>query len=196
MRRVWGRKRYLMQYSERVGKYQLIGGMFLDSDRNYKCAVVRKLREEVPEFADIGGEPEIYEIFQSQREDEEIFFSNRNHVYARYKTFVYFLRFKERISKKALKDNMYHKENRWVTMKEIERGKAKDGKVIFPLEPNAIAELKKLEPNIHVMNHEIGYLLEETWVKIVMAIATLGGITISGIVTQLFSWISRFFSGN
>lgn len=196
VRKVWGHKRYLMQYSERVGKYQLIGGMFLNSDQNHKSAMIRKLKEETPGLIEASGTPELSEIFQSQREDEEIFFSNRNHVYARYKTYIYSLRFKEPLTKKTLKDIAQYANNRWVTMKEIDRGRAKDGREIFPLEPNAIAGLKKLEPNIRVKSHDIGLLLEETWVKVVMAIATLSGITAVGVLTKFFSWILHFFSGN
>lgn len=198
VRRVWGQNRYLMQYSEQVGKYQLIGGMFSKRDKSHAEAMKRKLIEEVPELADAGNELKVEEIFRSQRDDEEILFSQRRSVYARYKTYIYSLRFKEKITKVALNNVSKNKINRWVTMKEIEREKAKDGKAIFRLEPNAIVELKKLEPNTYLKKFEISALLEETWVKVVLAIATISGVTIAGLVTSgfnlLLSWIQTFLS--
>lgn len=193
VRRVWGRNRYLMQYSDRVGKYQLIGGISLSSDKNLVEAMRRKLIEEVPELVEDGSELRIDEAFRSQREDEEIFFSKRYNVYARYKTYIYSLRFKNRITRDALNNVSRNRMNRWVTIKEIERKKSKDGKEIFPLVPSAVAKLKDLEPNIRVKRFEVGILLEETWVKVILAFATISGFTLANL-TKVISWFTTFIS--
>lgn len=200
VRRVWGRNRYLMQYSERVGKYQLIGGIALKSDKSHTEAIKRKLVEEVPELVEDGSKLGIDEVFRSQRADEEIFFSKRNNVYARYKTYIYSLRFKNKITRDAMNNTSRNNMNRWVTIKEIDRHKAKDGKEIFPLVPGIVAQLKDLEPNIRVKSFEVGILLEETWVKVILAFATVSGVTLANLttiiswLTTFISWIKSFFS--
>lgn len=194
VRRVWWHNRYLMQYSERVGKYQLIGGILLHGDKNHETALRRKLTEEVPELVEAGREPKLNEIFCSQREDEEIFFSKRHNVYARYKTFIYSLTFMEKISRTVLNNISKNKANRWVTIKEIEREKAKDGKEIFHLVPTAIAELKKLEPNIRVKKYELSVLLEETWVRVIVCLCGVTGVTALSIITKAIPALNSLFS--
>lgn len=194
VRRSWWRKLYLMQYSEPVGKYQLVGGVKDENDITYDKALLRKMGEEIPELQ--GNEEILDHIFTSKREDEEIFLSDKLNVFVRYETRIYEVRYRKKITREALKALSKNRNNRWVTIKEIERKKAKDGKLIFDPSPTAIEKLKGLEPSINVKSFEIGDLLnmflESTWMKVVLALITISGVTFSGLLNAIISEIKDF----
>lgn len=175
VRRAWGKSYVLMQYSDVVGKYQLIGGIVHTGDKSNKKALLRKLNEEIPELASYIDEQSIREIYKSEREDEEVFFSRKFGVFAKYKTYIFSVPFSQ-VSRKTLKTISENKSNRWVSLKEIEKGKSKDGKEIFVLAPNAIDQLKQLQPSILVARYDMDILLEKTWVKVLLAVAGISGL--------------------
>lgn len=172
-----------MQYSDIVGKYQLIGGIVRKGDKTKKSALIRKLSEEIPHLANCIANNKIKEEYHSERTDEEIFFSKKFGVYAQYKTYIYSVGFNN-ITKDIIKRVSKRPENRWVSLNEIKKGTASDGKAIFKLAPAAIDSIKELQPNIIVNQYDINTLLEKTWVKVLLAIAGLSGLV--SLVIPLF----------
>ncbi len=183
IRRVWGKQYFLMQYSDAVGQYQLIGGIVHSGDGSNKKALLRKLNEETPELASYVDEQNIKDVYISERVDEEVFFSRKFGVFAKYKTYIFSVPF-SKMTKKILKGVLENKSNRWVSLKEIQNGKAKDGRAIFSLVPNAIDKLSQLQPGVLVSQYDIDILLEKTWVKVLLAIAG-----ISSLVSLIFMFI-------
>lgn len=176
VRRIWGKKYYLMQYDDRVGKYQLIGGRVLSGDATNEEALARKIREELPVIAGYiteGSTPQC--IFKSQRTDEEIFLSDKFGVIAHYRSFIYEIRLKN-VSKNLLFKISQNKANRWISIKEIEKEKARDGKAVFKLAPTAISMLRGMDPTIKIAQHDMEIFLEKTWVKVVLAFASVTGL--------------------
>ena len=182
IRHIWGKPYVLMQYSDIIKQYQLIGGMVLNDDASNKHALKRKLGEEVPELVEYITQ-NINCEFESERADEEVFFSQKYGVYARYKTLIFSVRFNN-VTKDGIKAVSKNPSNKWISIKEIENGVANDGKKIFSLPSNAIDRLKHIQPTILVAQHDINILLEKTWVKVLLAITGL-----SGLVPLLFKLI-------
>ena len=176
-RRSWWRKLYLVQYSEQVGSYQLVGGLVKDGDPDEKVALLRKIREEIPIFGEKVTSQLLQKTFESQSPDEEIIFSNKFGVYARYKTYIYSVGFTSEITKNELKDVTKDKRNinRWVSIKEIKKGTAKDKKPIFKITSKAIDNIKKANPNITVKQYNLGELIDATWLRVTLAIGGLAG---------------------
>lgn len=195
VRNVWGRKRYLMQYSNAVGKYQLIGGM-LDQNKTEQETLKDKLKAETPELFGTLNDKDysLREEYRSLRPDEEVIYSRKLNVYALYKTVMYSVSFHQSISKDTLKNLAKNKDNRWVTIKEIENDKARDGKDIFPLEAIAIKTLKEKDPVINAWHYEIGKLIDETWFRWVLAIIAITGVSLVSAFTNVVKWIVGLFN--
>lgn len=178
VRRIWGKKYYLMQYDKLVGKYQLVGGRVLAGDSSREKALDRKIQEELPIIADYLSQDSLQNykcIFKSERADEEIFLSEKFGVISQYKSYIYAVNLKG-ISRTSLREISKNASNKWVSIKEIEREKANDGKPIFKLAPTAIAKLKELDPTIKIAQYDLDVFLELTWVKILLFIASVTGL--------------------
>ena len=187
VRRIWGKKYYLMQYDDRVEKYQLIGGRVLSGDATREEALARKIREELPAIVGYiteGRAPQC--VFQSERADEEIFLSEKFGVLVQYKSFIYEIHLKN-INKNLLNRISQNKANRWISVNEIEREKARDGKAVFKLAPTAISKLKGLDPTIKIAQYEMDVFLEMTWVKVVLALAGVTGLI------PILKWLLSLF---
>ena len=167
-----------MQYDKLVGKYQLVGGRVLAGDTSREKALDRKIQEELPIIADYLSQDSLQNykcIFTSERADEEIFLSEKFGVISQYKSYIYAVNLKG-ISRTSLREISKNASNKWVSIKEIEREKANDGKPIFKLAPTAIAKLKELDPTIKIAQYDLDVFLELTWVKILLFIASVTGL--------------------
>lgn len=190
VRQIWWKKYYLMQYSDKVGAYQLIGGI-CPADSDEKGSMISKIKDEIPEIFDFIDTDSLKEIFVSMRTDEEVFFSRRFGVFARYKTRIFSVPARIDISKDTLKELNDCKKNRWVSLKEIEKGMAYDGKKIFTLAPNIIAEIKKLDANVLVKKYDINTLLEKPLLKLLLAISGLAGL--AALIKPVIEFFGRLF---
>lgn len=189
-RKIWWSDHVLMQYDPHVDAYQLIGGIAKSEDKeNPKATLKRKLHEELPQVN--LNEENCYfdEIYSSGTAPEEIFLSKKFKVYVRYKTRIYNIRPKALLDKSILRTIRENHNNRWISLIEIEKGVASDKKPIFPLQARALAEIKKEQNCAFKAGFSVIYFLEKPWMRVVLAVCTLLGVGIWGLLQGLWKFL-------
>lgn len=184
-RKIFGKVYYLMQFDSSVGCYQFVGGIKKDNDIDLERTVSRKLKEELPELDLEDTSYSITQIHESCDDEEEVFLSKKFNVYVRYKTHFFDIKFKNNIiTKKMLKNLSKNENNKWVSLREIKKMKANNGKPIFKIYDTALEALERFTPNILVLKYDISFLLKKTWVQAVLSISTILSLLL-GIISLL-----------
>lgn len=179
-RKIWGKEYVLMQYDSKIRQYQLIGGIKHSGDSNNIAALKRKLNVELPELL-VKDQTNIeYKlIYETQKSEQEIIPSMKFGVYAKYKTFLYHIVFSTPLEKAILQQIEKNKNNRWISFDEIKHGKSSDKKDVFHLPPLAIEALEKMPVNVVQPGFTASYLLERTWVQVLLAISTIASVILA-----------------
>ncbi|MFF7254114.1 NUDIX domain-containing protein [Streptomyces microflavus] len=161
-----GESRYLVQYDSRSRQYQLIGGHRRPDDRTIEHAIVRELEEELTDFSLDHDNDALTEIQRFER----LMVSRTSGVLTRYRIVVFHLRTRrERI--------VLGPADRWVSERELNSGRADDGRRILFSAPTGLAGgLAGLEPTVvaEAGSHRWGFVRRHPWETMGLILGVLG----------------------
>jgi hypothetical protein len=167
---------YLMQYDEISKQYQLIGGYVDSTDKDAYAAIIREISEELPE-----AEMEINKNFKLRTLNSanlyEKIISNTYGVYSGYELNI-FLAYDAEYD---IINKINKKINRWITLNEIIKRKANDGKAIITISNEMIDAMRTSAKSIEKPKFIWSELLNDRRIQIFGLILAFIGTLLTGL---------------